>query len=122
LLLYLFVRGFGNASLIILVPQSVFPEALNRILVVLDHLLLLSLPLLVLVLHLAASFEFFSVFVVFVMIEVQAIHFLSLVVRWFLRCILGCSHNGSLIWVSIDCLLGFLVLCLRVFLSLLFVS
>lgn len=103
-------------------PQSVFPEALNRILVVLDHLLLLSLPLLVLVLHLAASFEFFSVFVVLVVFVVKAIHFLSLAVRWFLGCILGCSHNGGLIWVSIDCLLGFLVLCLRVFLSLLFVS
>ena len=81
---------------------------------VLDHLLLLSLPLLVLVLHLAATLYFFSVLLV------EAIHLFSLAIGWFLGCIFGCCHNG-LICAAIDCLLGFLVLSLRILLSLLFI-
>ena len=54
-----------NKSFIILMPQAILPNALNHPFMVLNHLLFLSLPLFVLVLHFATSFKFFSTIRIF---------------------------------------------------------
>ena len=57
-----------DKSFIILMPETIFPNALNHSFMVLYHLLFLPLPLFVLVLHFAASLKFLSslkIFLVF---------------------------------------------------------